>query len=42
MSSTMWARLVLSPVTLHLVSSVTSSVESLGTVAVPSEWSILL
>jgi hypothetical protein len=41
-SSTVWARLVLSPVTLHSVSSVAPAVESLGTVAVSGEWSIVL
>jgi hypothetical protein len=37
MSSTVWAHLVLSPVTLHSVSSVASAIESLGTVAVQGE-----
>jgi hypothetical protein len=38
----MWVRLVLSHVTLHLVCSVALCYESLGTVAVPREWSIVL
>jgi hypothetical protein len=41
MSSTAWARLVLSPTTLHSVVW-RHAIESLGTIVVPGEWSIVL
>jgi hypothetical protein len=42
MSSTIWTHLVLSPATLHSVSSVAPCCESLGIVAMSSKWSIVL
>jgi hypothetical protein len=41
-SSMAWARLVLSPATLHSVSSVALSCQVTCTVAVPAKWSIVL
>jgi hypothetical protein len=42
MSSTTWACLVLSPVMLTRSAVLRCGVESLGTVVVPGEWSIVL
>jgi hypothetical protein len=42
MSSTAWARLVLSSATLYWLTVWHRAVESFGTVVVPSEWSIVL